>query len=86
MIKYRYIPFTHGKPRYRRIDTPQAPVQAQWQLKAQSLPNTTTTNTEDVATPPTTATISNAAIIPGPTEASAKVHPSIGAATSIQIL
>lgn len=39
MIKYRYIPFTHGKPRYRRLDTQQQQqVQQQWQLKAQSLP------------------------------------------------
>lgn len=55
MIKYRYIPFTHGKPKYRRIDTPQ--VQQQWQLKAQASPavapltTTTANNNESIAAP-----------------------------------
>lgn len=56
MIKYRYIPFTHGKPRYRRIDTPQ--VQQQWQLKAQASPAVapTTTTTTSAAVPAVVAT------------------------------
>lgn len=31
MIKYKYLPFTHNKPRYQHVD------QSKWQLKAQML-------------------------------------------------
>lgn len=31
MIKYRYLPFTHGKPRYEPVKS------NKWQLEAQSL-------------------------------------------------
>lgn len=32
MIKYRYLPFTHNKPRYQGLS------ETKWQLKAQSSP------------------------------------------------
>jgi hypothetical protein len=38
MIKYKYLPFTHSKPRYQGM------VQEKWQLKAQSLSASTSTS------------------------------------------
>lgn len=45
MIKYRYLPFTHGKPRYQTLDSDK------WQLKAQSLPASSSIVAADSVTP-----------------------------------
>lgn len=38
MIKYKYLPFTHNKPRYQGLN------EQKWQLKAQSLPPSSPTS------------------------------------------
>lgn len=63
MIKYKYLPFTHNKPRYQGVD------QSKWQLKAQMLSPSSTSapiisssaddNTADTEPLLVTATIPN---------------------------
>ena len=47
MLKYRYLPFTHSKPRYQGL------IEQKWQLNAQLLPTSETPN--DTAAPPPVA-------------------------------
>jgi len=45
MIKYKYLPFTHNKPRYQHVDN------AKWQLKAQTLPSLSDVTMDTVMEP-----------------------------------
>lgn len=53
MIKYKYLPFTHDKPRYQRVGGEQK--SSKWQLAAQTLPATSDKMEDKLLTTGTTA-------------------------------